>query len=69
MLEGEILTHGAGVERRVGKGGTIFNPRGVEHAFVVLSEVAGPVDFRRVGEAAAATGATEILGPPPFAKR
>ena len=27
---------------------------------------AGPVDYASVGEAAKATGATEILGPPPF---
>ena len=26
----------------------------------------GPVDFARVGQIAQATGATEILGPPPF---
>jgi quercetin dioxygenase-like cupin family protein len=26
----------------------------------------GPVDFARVGQSAHATGATEILGPPPF---
>ena len=26
----------------------------------------GPVDFRKIGEAAKATGVTEILGPPPF---
>ncbi|MBV9664313.1 MAG: cupin domain-containing protein, partial [Actinobacteria bacterium] len=28
---------------------------------------AGPVDFERLGAVAAATGATTILGPPPFA--
>jgi quercetin dioxygenase-like cupin family protein len=28
----------------------------------------GPVDFGKIGEAAKATGATIILGPPPFAK-
>jgi hypothetical protein len=28
----------------------------------------GAVDFAKVGEAAKATGATVILGPPPFAK-
>ena len=27
----------------------------------------GPVDFKRIGEVAAKTGCTEILGPPPFA--
>lgn len=28
----------------------------------------GPVDFAKVGQAAKETGATVILGPPPFAK-
>ena len=27
----------------------------------------GPVDFRKIAEAAEETGATVILGPPPFA--
>lgn len=26
----------------------------------------GPVDFKKLGEVAKATGVTEILGPPPF---
>lgn len=29
----------------------------------------GPVDFRKIAEAAQETGATVILGPPPFGKR
>jgi quercetin dioxygenase-like cupin family protein len=33
-----------------------------------LGDGAGPVDIARVGEAAQRTGATVILGPPPFAK-
>ena len=92
VLEGEILIHDEGKPRTVGKGGLVFNPRGVPHAFVVTSEYArvlaimtpgsvgafyrnasvpgesGPVDFKKVGEAAKETGATVILGPPPFAK-
>ena len=92
VLEGELVTYQDGVERKVGAGGTIMNPRGVPHALLVLSETArllciqtpgtaesfyraasepagpsdGPVDFRRVGEAAKQTGVTVILGPPPF---
>jgi quercetin dioxygenase-like cupin family protein len=31
-------------------------------------DASGPVDFGRVRDAAKATGSTEILGPPPFAK-
>jgi quercetin dioxygenase-like cupin family protein len=93
VLEGEILIHAEGNPRKVGKGGVVINPRGVPHAFVVLSERArilaimtpaartesfyrkastpgesGPVEFGKVGEAAKETGATLILGPPPFAK-
>lgn len=92
VIEGELLCYGDGVEKRVGPGTTIITPRGVPHAFTVLSErariffvqtpgggdafyrkasepagaEAGPVDFRKLGEVAKATGATEILGPPPF---
>ena len=91
VLEGEILIHAEGNPRTVGKGGVVFNPRGVPHAFVVTSERArilaivtpaaqvqtfyrkastpgesGPVDFGKVGAAAKETGATIILGPPPF---
>ena len=92
VLEGEILIHNDGEPRTVGKGGLVFNPRGVPHAFVVVSEQArilgimtpgsaeafyrnatvpgedGPVDFAKIGAAAKETGATVILGPPPFAK-
>jgi quercetin dioxygenase-like cupin family protein len=94
VIEGEIIYHGDGVERRVARGGTIVTLRGVPHAFTVLSETArilflqtpgssqafyrnasepardvdGPVDFGKVGASAAATGAMEMLGPPPFGK-
>ena len=77
-------------------GATIFTPRGVQHAFAVVSETArllgvqapgqgeafylhasepaeirdgivveGKVDFRKIQEAAIATGGTNVLGPPP----
>jgi quercetin dioxygenase-like cupin family protein len=95
IIEGELLYHSGGTERRVTRGATIVTPRGVPHAFVVVSETArvlclqtpgsgqpfyrgasvpagegdGPVDFRKVKEAATQTGATVILGPSPFAKK
>jgi quercetin dioxygenase-like cupin family protein len=37
VLEGEILIHNGGNPRTVGKGGVVFTPRGVPHAFVVTS--------------------------------
>ena len=94
VIDGEILLFDPGGEpRRVGRGTVVMNPRGVEHAFTVVSETArilsiqnpgsaeafykgasvpmpengeGPVDFKKLGEVAKATGVTEILGPPPF---
>ena len=93
VLEGDILLNIDGTEHAVGSGGLSFVPRGVPHAFTVLSESArlltmqspgaaqpfywnasepamseeaGPTDFDRVRQAAQETGATRILGPPPF---
>ena len=40
LLEGEILMHMDGFERRVSAGGLTVAPRGVPHAFMVLSETA-----------------------------
>jgi quercetin dioxygenase-like cupin family protein len=40
LLEGEILMHLDGREHRVGKGGLAMAPRGVPHAFLVLSDTA-----------------------------
>src|SRR5664279_1911134 len=40
VLEGELLVHIDGVEHRVGPGGVTMSPRGVPHAFTVLSETA-----------------------------
>jgi quercetin dioxygenase-like cupin family protein len=94
VLEGEILMRMGDREQRVAAGGVTMAPRGVPHAFCVISPTArmlamqapgagaafywgasepatsdaeGPVDFARVQEWAAKTGAVEILGPPPFA--
>jgi quercetin dioxygenase-like cupin family protein len=93
VLEGELDVNVDGDEQRITAGGMWLAPRGVPHAFTVLSPVArllsfhvpgraqsfywdastattngdrGPVDFDRVREVAAATGATTVLGPPPF---
>jgi quercetin dioxygenase-like cupin family protein len=40
VLEGEILVHIDGEERRVGEHGVFVAPRGVPHAFLVISETA-----------------------------
>jgi quercetin dioxygenase-like cupin family protein len=40
VLEGEILMHLDGSEHRVTAGGTVMAPRGLPHAFMVLSPVA-----------------------------
>lgn len=40
LLDGEILVHVEGEEHRVGRGGLFFAPRGVPHAFMVVSETA-----------------------------
>ena len=40
LLEGEILVHLDGVEHTVGAGGVMFAPRGLPHAFLVVSPTA-----------------------------
>jgi quercetin dioxygenase-like cupin family protein len=40
VLEGEILVYAEGTETLVGAGGMTYNPRGVRHAFKVVSETA-----------------------------
>jgi mannose-6-phosphate isomerase-like protein (cupin superfamily) len=40
VLEGEILAHVNGEEHRVGEGGIFMAPRGVPHAFLVISATA-----------------------------
>jgi quercetin dioxygenase-like cupin family protein len=94
VLEGELVVQIDGVQHHLGAGGFSFAPRGVAHAFTVISPSAriltvhtpgasqsfftdaseptdqttadGPVDFGRVRQAAQSSGATDILGPPPF---
>ena len=93
VLDGDVDVNIDGNEQRVSSGGLWMAPRGVAHAFTVLSSTArllafqtpgtaqsfyrdasepatngdaGPVDFDRVRAVAGATGATNVLGPPPF---
>jgi quercetin dioxygenase-like cupin family protein len=40
LLEGEIVIHMDGTEQRVAAGGLVVAPRGVPHAFMVVSEFA-----------------------------
>ena len=40
VLDGELLVHVDGEESRVGSGGLFFAPRGMPHAFMVVSESA-----------------------------
>jgi quercetin dioxygenase-like cupin family protein len=95
ILEGELEVNIDGDIRRLGAGSTYMTPRGVPHAFVVVSPTArilafqtpgtsqafywdasepaidsqdGLVDFDRIRAVAAATGATNVIGPPPFAR-
>jgi hypothetical protein len=38
FLEGEILVNADGIESRIGAGGLSFTPKGVPHAFLVVSD-------------------------------
>jgi quercetin dioxygenase-like cupin family protein len=49
VLEGEILVNIDGQESRVGTGGMTFTPRGVPHAFLVVSESARVLTFQTPG--------------------
>jgi quercetin dioxygenase-like cupin family protein len=49
VLEGEILVNVDGDERRVATGGMTFTPRGLPHAFLVLSEQARVLTFQTPG--------------------
>src|SRR3954471_19924152 len=40
VLDGEILVHLDGEEQRIGAGGLVVAPRGVPHAFMVVSAAA-----------------------------
>jgi len=94
ILEGEVEVNIDGRVERVGAGGMYMTPRGVLHAFRVVSPKArilalqtpgaaetfyyessepageqdGAVDFERIQEMAKATGITNVVGPPPFAR-
>jgi quercetin dioxygenase-like cupin family protein len=64
VLEGELLVHVEGEEHAVGAGGLFIAPRGVAHAFMVVSETArilglqtpgtGEAFYRAAGEPATA---------------
>ena len=49
VLEGEILVNIDGKESRVGAGGMTFTPKGVPHAFIVISERARLLDMQAPG--------------------
>ena len=49
LIEGEILVNVDGKETRVGAGGVTFTPKGVPHAFLVLSETARVLTFQTPG--------------------
>ena len=55
----EILVNVDGQESRVGAGGMTFTPRGVPHAFLVVSDGDGCSPCRRRGSARPSTGAGE----------
>ena len=63
MLEGEILMHMDGQEYRVATGGLVVAPRGVPHAFMVLSDVARLITIQTPGSCEAFYhGASEPAG-------
>ena len=49
LLEGEILVNVDGKENRVGAGGMTFTPKGVPHAFIVVSESARTLALQTPG--------------------
>jgi quercetin dioxygenase-like cupin family protein len=63
VLDGEILMHLDGQEYRVGTGGLAVAPRGVAHAFMVLSDVARLLCLHTPGSCQAFYhGASEPIG-------
>ncbi len=50
VIEGEIIVNIDGTERRIGAGGMTFTPKGVPHAFMVLSETARLLTMQSPGE-------------------
>ncbi len=62
VIEGEILVHMDGVEQRVAAGGLVFAPRGVPHAFTVVSESARLLALHTPGTCQAFyLGASELV--------
>ena len=76
VLEGELLVDVEGEQRRVGPSGLFFAPRGVAHAFMVISDTArvlglmtpgaGEAFYRDAGEPVDAT--TDASRPPDWAR-
>ena len=76
VLEGELLVDVEGEQSRVGHGGLFFAPRGVAHAFMVVSQTArvlglmtpgaGESFYRDAGEPFDAT--TDASRPPDWAR-
>ena len=76
VLEGELLVDVEGEQSRVGPGGIFFAPRGVAHAFMVVSQTArvlglmtpgaGESFYRDAGEPLDAT--TDASRPPDWAR-
>jgi quercetin dioxygenase-like cupin family protein len=64
VLEGEILMHMDGQEHRISAGGLAVAPRGVPHAFLVVSELARLLCLHTPGSCQAFYwGASEPIGP------
>ncbi len=62
VIDGEILVHMDGVEQRVAAGGIMFAPRGVPHAFTVVSESARLLALHTPGTCQAFyLGASELV--------
>jgi quercetin dioxygenase-like cupin family protein len=76
VLDGEILVHIDGDERRLGSGGVVVFARGVPHAFFVTSETARILCLETPGSSEAfyrgasepATAELEISAPVDFAR-
>jgi quercetin dioxygenase-like cupin family protein len=49
LLEGELLVHTAGDEHRLSAGGLMYTPKGVAHAFLVLSDDARVLTMQTPG--------------------
>lgn len=64
LLDGEILMHMNGEEYRIGTGGLVVTPRGVPHAFMVLSPTARLLGLQVPGTCQAFyLDASEPIGP------